>query len=282
MDSDTSRIDLLPWVPSWSETTWDASFDERLRALSYDVLPAVALDALTNLALDAALLFRVAEGARRPLLRLWDWSERAVILGSFQSVRDAVDVDLAAQHGFSIARRISGGGAMVVEPLRTVTYSLIVPEAAVDGLSFVQSFACLDRWVVQALRSIGVPATYRPINDIASPDAKIGGAAQCRRKRTVLHHATLAYDIDHDLMPALLRHGQAPTNVKGVPSARKRVSPLSLYTTLPREHILDWLSEAFLRMHNGQLSSISNDEMLDTRTRIATQFATPEWLYRVE
>jgi lipoate-protein ligase A len=282
MNSDTSRIELFPWNPAWSETAWDASFDARLDALSFDVLPAMPLDAATNLAIDAALLFRVADGTRRPLLRIWDWSERAVILGSFQSVRDAVDTDLAARHGFSIARRISGGGAMVMEPERTVTYSLIVPEATVDGLSFVQSFAFLDRWVVQALRSIGVPATYKPINDISSPDAKIGGAAQCRRRRTVLHHATLAFDIDHDLMPALLRHGQAATNPKGVPSARKNVSPLSRHTSLTRDQILRWLPDAFQRMHDARSSSITADDMADARSRIASQFATPEWLHRVE
>ena len=281
MFSTSNGFELLAWDPAWSETAWDASYDERLRMCVFDVIMAEAMDALMNLALDATLLFRVADGLRPPLLRMWDWSERAVILGSYQSVRDAVDTRLAAEHGFSIARRMSGGGAMVVEPHRTVTYSLIVPETAVDGLSFVQSFAFLDRWVVQALRSVGVPATYRPINDISSPDAKIGGAAQCRRRRTVLHHATLAFDIDGELMPELLRHRQAATNPKGVPSARKRVSPLSRFTAMPHDRMLAWLPEAFLRMHNGRISAISGGEMDDASTRIASQFGTENWLYRV-
>lgn len=274
-------IALIDWDPAWSETVWDARLDRRLDAFSFEVIHACARPALLNLALDAVLLQRVAEGRRPPTLWIWDWFERAVIIGSYQSVSDTVDTAVASEHGFAIARRISGGGAMVVEPDRTLTYSLLVPESAVDGLSFVQSFAFLDRWLVRALRSLGVPATYRPINDIASPTAKIGGAAQCRRKRTVLHHATLAWDLDGALMSALLRHGQPAANPKGVPSAEKRVSPLSLYTDLSRQRVLDWLPEAFARMHQTHESDFTPGEIDDARRLIDEKFGTRDWLYRV-
>ena len=39
---------------------------------------------------------------------------------------------------------MSGGGTMLVEPGRSITYSLYAPESVVPGLSFVESFAALD------------------------------------------------------------------------------------------------------------------------------------------
>ncbi len=274
-------MNVLPWNPEWSETEWDRSLNARLEQLEYDVLRTEPMDAQTNLAMDETLLYRVADGRRRPLLRIWDWSERAVILGSYQSVQDEFDSGVARREGFGFGRRISGGGAMVVEPGSTVTYSLIVPEAVVEGLSFTQSFAFLDSWVIRALRSLGVPAIYKPINDIASPRAKIGGAAQCRRRKTVLHHVTMAYELDRDLMWELLRLDRPKTNAKGIASAVKEVTPLTSFTSLTREKILDYLEKAFARIYRTRPGEILVDERLESDRRKREKFTSKEWLYRV-
>ena len=53
-----------------------------------------------------------------------------------------------------------------------MTYSLYVPASLVAGMTFADSYAFLDDWVLQALRSLGIEATYQPLNDIASPRAR--------------------------------------------------------------------------------------------------------------
>ncbi len=272
----------LSWNPDWSETVWEQSLNTRLEQLEYDVLRTDPMDAQANLALDETLLYRVASGRRRPLLRIWDWSGRAVILGSYQSVQNEFDADIARRKGFNFGRRISGGGAMVVEPGRSITYSLIVPESVVEGLSFVQSFAFLDSWVIRALRALGVPAIYKPINDIASPRAKIGGAAQCRRQKTVLHHVTMAYEIDRDLMWELLRLGRPKMNTKGIASAVKEVTPLTTYTSLSFEKILDDLENAFTRIYRTRPGEIIPDEREESDRRKREKFISDDWLYRVK
>lgn len=273
---------IADWNPSFSETEWDQSLNARLDALTFDVIVERPRTAEENLALDETLLYAVAEGRRGPTFRLWDWAERAVILGSYQSVAAEFDPAIAEREGFGFARRVSGGGAMVVEPGRTITYSLIVPEAVVEGLSFRQSFAFLDMWVIRALRGLGVPATYRPINDIVSPVAKIGGAAQCRRRRTVLHHVTMAYALDAAMMWELLRLATPRTKEKAVPSAVKKVSPLSDYTQLPQPVLRERLAAAFAGMYRAQPSAVTPVEWADARARIVSKFATREWRYRME
>src|SRR5699024_4933609 len=138
----------------------------------------------------------VAAGRRGPLLRIWEWDSPLVVIGSFQSVRNEIDAEGAARHGIDVVRRISGGGAMFMESGNCITYSLVVPASLVEGLSFVQSYAFLDSWVLEALGTVGIRARYEPINDIASDKGKIGGAAQKRlASGVVLHHATMAYDM---------------------------------------------------------------------------------------
>lgn len=47
-----------------------------------------------------------------------------MVIGSFQSLRNEVDADQARRLGMTVVRRISGGGAMLIEPGNTITYSL--------------------------------------------------------------------------------------------------------------------------------------------------------------
>ena len=78
---------------------------------------------------------------------------------------------------------------MFMEPGNCITYSLVVPVSLVEGLSFEQSYAFLDDWVLGALADVGVKARYVPLNDIASDKGKIAGAAQRRfASGVVLHH----------------------------------------------------------------------------------------------
>ena len=269
------------WDPAFSETEWEQSLNVRMDALEFDVIVEEARNAQENLALDETLLYAVAEGRRGPTFWMWDWAERAVVLGSYQSVAAEFDAAVAEREGFTFARRVSGGGAMVVEPERTITYSLIVPESVVEGLSFRQSFAFLDMWVIRALRGLGIPATYRPINDIVSPVAKIGGAAQCRRRRTVLHHVTMAYSLDGAMMWELLRLDAPRTSEKAVPSAVKKVSPLSDFTDLPHAVLRDRLAAAFAGMHRSRPSAVTPEEWAEVGERMAAKFNTDEWKYRV-
>src|SRR5438445_12835877 len=127
---------------------------------------------------------------------------------------------------------MSGGGAMLGEPDRTSTYSMYLPDSIVAGISFRKSYALLDGWAVRALNELGVPASYREINDIISPRGKIGGAAQARRRGFVLHHTTIAHTMDVELLPRLIRVGRERIAEKGIRSAEKAVSPLSWFTSL--------------------------------------------------
>ncbi|WP_320777124.1 biotin/lipoate A/B protein ligase family protein [Streptomyces sp. CRN 30] len=240
-----------------------------------------------HMALDEVLTAEVAAGHRPPTLRVWEWASPSVIIGSFQSLRNEVDADAADRHGIDVVRRISGGGAMFVEPGNTITYSLSVPEALVQGLSFQDSYAYLDDWVLGALGDMGINAWYQPLNDIATDQGKIAGAAQKRMvgpgggPGAVLHHVTMSYDIDADKMLEVLRIGREKMSDKGTRSAKKRVDPLRRQTGLPREAVIDRMIDSF-RGRYGLTHGKVTDEELRRATELAeTKFRSPQWTARV-
>lgn len=249
----------------------------RWSAQPWQLIHEAPQSAALHMALDEVITQQVSAGERPATLRFWEWQESAVVIGRFQSLRNEVDADGAERHGIRVVRRISGGGAMFIEPGNTITYSLSVPTALVAGMSFQQSYEYLDAWVIRALRGLGIDAWYQPLNDITSAAGKIGGAAQARKGNAVLHHVTMAYDIDADKMLEVLRIGKEKLSDKGTTSAKKRVDPLRSQTGLARESVVDAMTAAFAAQ--APLLPVALDERTLQQAQALAQerFLSPEW-----
>ncbi|MGW6458823.1 lipoyl protein ligase domain-containing protein [Streptomyces sp. NPDC055078] len=264
----------LAHATDWSDYDWQ---------LIHEAPQSPAL----HMALDEVITEEVAAGRRPPTLRVWQWDSPAVIIGSFQSLRNEVDPEGTARHGVTVVRRISGGGAMFAEPRSTITYSLAVPDSLVSGLSFADSYAYLDDWVLGALGDMGIKAWYQPLNDIATEVGKVAGAAQKRMvgpdggPGAVLHHVTMAYDIDADKMLEVLRIGREKLSGKGTASAKKRVDPLRRQTGLPRETVIERMIDSFRTRYGLTEGKVTDEEMAAAEDRVRTKFQNPEWTARV-
>lgn len=252
------------------------------RAYDWQILHPGPLSPREHVALDQVLTEEVGAGRRPATLRLWEWEETAVVLGSFQSVKNEVDQENLDKYGVQLVRRITGGGAMFMEAGSVVTYSLYVPSDLVHGMSFAESYAFLDSWVLDALHGLGINARYEPLNDIASPSGKIGGAAQKRLgSGAVLHHATLSYDIDGDRMTEVLRIGREKLSDKGTQSANKRVSPLRSQTGMERSAIIEHFKQTFVEHYGGTPGELTDEELARARELAQSKFASREWTHRV-
>jgi lipoate-protein ligase A len=252
------------------------------RDYEWQLIQGPAVDPVMQMALDQVLAEEVGAGIRKPTLRIWEWEKPAVVIGSFQSVKNEVDLENAAKYGFDIVRRISGGGAMFMEAGSVITYSIYAPTELVHGMTFADSYAFLDEWVILALKSLGIEASYVPLNDITSPTGKIGGAAQKRLGTgAVLHHVTMSYDMDGDKMVQVLRIGREKMSDKGTKSANKRVDPLRSQTGLERVQIIDRMVETFRGLYGLHDSAITDEEFEKAQQLVAEKFGTDEWLQRV-
>ena len=101
------------------------------------------------------------------------------MIGSFQSVRNELHPDGVARHGITVVRRISGGGAMFMEAGNCITYSLYLPQTLVDGISFADSYAFLDAWVMAALEKARHQRLLRA-RSTTSPRTRARSAARPR------------------------------------------------------------------------------------------------------
>lgn len=259
----------LSRASSWTDYEWQ-------------LIHGTAYPPVLQMALDQVLAEEVGAGRRKPTLRIWEWDEPGVVIGSFQSVKNEVDLDNAKKYGMQVVRRISGGGAMFMEAGSVITYSIYAPADLVQGMSFADSYAFLDEWVITALRGLGIDAFYQPLNDITSAKGKIGGAAQKRLGTgVVLHHATMSYDMNGERMVEVLRIGREKMSDKGTKSAAKRVDPLRSQTGLSRAEIIARMKATFKGMYGLADSEVTADELARAETLVAEKFSTEAWLHRV-
>ncbi len=230
--------------------------------IDFDVIHGPVVDPMINVAMDETLVEDVAAGRRKPFMRLWEWNGPQVVIGSFQSYQNEIQQDGVDRYGITVSRRVTGGGAMFMEPGNCITYSLVIPTALVEGMSFEQAYPYLDQWVMEVLEKLGIKAKYVPLNDIASEFGKIGGAAQKRwANGYMVHHVTMAYDIDAIKMNEVLRIGMEKIRDKGTRSAVKRVDPMRSQTGLPREEILQVFFDHFKEKYNASVGTITEADL---------------------
>ncbi|MDO5722947.1 MAG: biotin/lipoate A/B protein ligase family protein [Flaviflexus sp.] len=250
--------------------------------IDFEIIRGPVLPPILNVILDETLVQDVGAGRRKPFLRIWEWDSPCIVIGSFQSYDNEINQEGVDRHGITVCRRITGGGAMFMEAGNCITYSLVIPTALVDGMSFAQSYPFLDQWVMEALKKVGVKATYVPLNDIASEQGKIGGAAQKHFASGVMvHHVTMAYDIDANKMMDCLRIGGEKIRDKGIRSAVKRVDPMRSQTGMPRDEIIDVFADHFAQTYGATPGEITEADIARAKERCAEKFGTEAWTHRI-
>lgn len=263
-------------------------------------------DPAMQMAVDEVIAERTRKGEMPALIRFWEWASPAVIIGLFQSLSAEVNMQAARERGITVVRRITGGGAMFVEPGNTITYSLTVPRDFIEGLNSEDAYRLCEAWAIGALRSVGIKAAHAPLNDVVSPAGKIGGAAQRRYPKSeagagvpgsvlpgavlpgtelpgaVLHHTTMAYDIDAVAMTQVLRPHQEKLAAHAVKSAAKRVDPMKSQSGMSRREIMEAMARYVHEFVPGLRSyQLPEDVLEEARELAQSKYSNPEWTGRI-
>ena len=286
---ESDRLSSAPGQPSSRQSQPDeAECRRRWSGLELDLIRDRPRQPVMQMAMDQALNDAVAQGQLPATLRIWNWAAPAVILGRFQSLSREVHVERARSLGFTLVRRCTGGGTMVIQPDRAITYSLYLPLDFVKGADLIDSYRICDYWLVRGLRMQGIQAGWQGMNDIASPRGKMGGAAQrrlpagSRGPGGLLHHTTLSYSVDADLMAQVLNVDPEKFHDKAVTSVRSRVDPIDRQTGLSRQPLIDALLDTLPSLVTDlRISSPAPEIEQRARTLARHRYGREEWTAQI-
>jgi lipoate-protein ligase A len=149
-----------------------------------------------NLALDEALLLAAEQAESSEVLRFWELTDYAVVLGSSGRLAEEVIESACQADGVPILRRASGGGTVLLGP-GCLCFSLVLAYDSAPPLRDVtRSYTYILERIAAALQTL-VPGVVRADkSDLALGDRKFSGNSQRRMRTHLLHHGTILYDFD--------------------------------------------------------------------------------------
>ena len=219
-------------------------------------------DPYFNLAFDEYCLENIP--SEEPYFFLWR-NRPAVIIGLNQNAYSEVNLDYLNSHGITLARRVTGGGA-VYHDLQNMNYTIIGKNPSPQPM-------------VDALRSLGVPAELTGRNDIFVEGRKVSGYARRVSHNQEIIHGTLMYNVDLDTLTHVLDTPGSKMQAKGISSVKSRVANLKEY--LPQFKSFDELQAALqeiLSAGDGQMP-LSAEQVAEVRRQADEKFSTWDFIY---
>lgn len=228
-------------------------------------------DPYFNLAAEEYLLRNTGE----EILMLWK-SNPVVVCGKHQNVYAEMNYSYVAGNNIRVARRLTGGGTVFHDP-GNINFTFIKNGKAGALVQFSSFIAP----VIDFLNERGIAAVQGPKHDILVGGKKISGNAEHVYKNRVLHHGTLLYDANLDMLRKSIQRTQGTYIDKSVQSNRSSVMNIS--SLLPS----DETNENFCHQLHSYLKnrSAGTDYQLNAHEKASIQqlaeekYMKWEWIY---
>ena len=146
----------------------------------------------------------------------------SALIGLHQILSHEVRVDHCKSRGIEIARRITGGGGLYLDEGQ-IGWELVFARSHIGFSDLGQATRRICESAALGLRKLGIPATYRPRNDIEVDGRKISGTGGFFDGDTLFYQGTLLIDFDPQEMIAALKIPVEKLAKRDLASARGRI-----------------------------------------------------------
>ena len=232
----------------------------------FRVIDSGVVEGRLNIAIGQAIIEAHQAGAVPDTLRFLRFPPTALV-GRHQALAQEVDLDYCRQNQIGVARRITGGGAIYLDPGQ-LGWELAFSRSTLRISSLAELAREICEAVADGISRLGVQASYRPRNDIEVDGRKISGTGGFFDGDTLFYQGTVLVDMNPQVMVSALRVPKAKLAKRNLDSAAQRVVTLRELLgddTPDLAKIQDALMAAFserfdLHMTPAELSSSENDQ----------------------
>ncbi len=230
-------------------------------------------DPAYNLAFEEYVLRNRRDG---DYLLLWQ-NDNTIVIGQNQNAEAEINRAFVESHGIHVVRRTTGGGA-VYHDLGNLNYSFITDVEDAEHMTFARFTAP----IVAALNGLGMHAEASGRNDILAEGRKVSGTAQRLLKNRVLHHGTLLFDSNPEMVAGALNVDPSKFESKSSKSVRSRIGNIRSF--LPEGKDMDlqqfWAYLKETLAGSGLVQGhLTPEELAAVEELKRTKYDTWEWTF---
>ncbi len=240
--------------------------------------------ARANVAFDQALIEARNAGKIPDTIRFLRFHPSALV-GLHQILAHEVRLDYCRRTGIEVGRRITGGGGLYLDEGQ-IGWELVMDRRRLGTTDLAEIAARICRAAASGLQRLGIPAEFRPRNDIEVDGRKISGTGGFFDGGTLFYQGTLLIDFDPARMIEALKVPVEKLAKRSLDDARRRV--ITVREVLGRTPSLDEVYAAMLAGFREELGMTPQwDSASQYEESLATalyerEFGTDEFVHLVD
>ena len=229
------------------------------------------VDPYFNLAAEEFLLRNPGE----EVCMIWQ-SSNAVIAGKHQNILAEINFRKASDNNIIMARRITGGGA-VYHDKGNINFSFIKNGRPGNMINFEDNIAP----IIEFLDKYGLEAYKGPKNEIMTGGRKISGNAEHIYKNRLLHHGTLLFDSDLEVLNGIIDRQSGYYTDRSVNSNKSTVANIRdcLTVAISQESFTKDLKDFLLNCFKAEYYELNRPEVNAIRELAVNKYASWEWIF---
>lgn len=233
--------------------------------------------------LDSQLIYHAQPCVNVEGINILAPSSPYVCIGYHQNLEQEVDLVYCEDNNIPVFRREVGGGAVFLDGDQ-IFYQIVIhkdnPLAAGGKADF---FKRMLEPVAATYEDLGIPAKYRPVNDVVTEDGrKIAGTGAVEIGDYIILVGNLIADFDYETMARVLRVPDEKYRDKVFKSMRENL------TTIKREigKIPSWdeMVEPLLRNYEKVLGSLEESDLPENvrekMDEIKPDYLSEDWMFK--
>ncbi|PKN51171.1 MAG: hypothetical protein CVU55_13640 [Deltaproteobacteria bacterium HGW-Deltaproteobacteria-13] len=216
-----------------------------------------------NMAVDEAIFHETIKSKKHPTIRFYVSNPAAVSIGYFQDAKKEINIEKCRREGIDIARRITGGRAVL--HCNEITYCVAAGEQEkIFPADISGTYSVISKCIARGLSELGIKADLAEgirvqtkeemnsccfavpsKNELLVGGRKICGSAQVRRRGGFLQHGLLLLTFNPEKTAGSLLPGRTPEQVDDL---RKSITAINeqLPSAVDEQEICSKLKKGFM------------------------------------
>lgn len=204
-----------------------------------------------------------------------------VCIGYHQDAQQEIDLEFARQNHIPVIRREVGGGAVYLDG-QQLFFQLVLrrdrPGVPANVAEFYRKFL---QPVIDTFRQFGVPAEYKPVNDIITNGRKISGTGAAQVEDMLILVGNFIQDFNYEMMSKCLRVPDEKFRDKVHKTMYENLTTFLRETgSIPSNaDLADELARCYKPLLGELVQKSLDQELTQKADELLAEMNTPEWLF---